>query len=97
MADPMEELEALRRGEFDLPVVRSTPAPAVRPEPGVREPLDEEAADHLVSMTFRSRTDNQQPHVVSVGYDGVVYCTCRATHACWAVKAFTALTGRPTP
>jgi hypothetical protein len=91
--EPMRELEQLRRGEWQA----ATPTPKVRPEQGERIALSDEEATHLVSMTFRSRSENAQPHVVTVGYDDIPRCICRATHPCWGVKAFCAVTGRPTP
>lgn len=96
MNDPMSELEALRQGNLALPK-KPTPAGDVLAEPGVRSTLNEQEATLLVSAVFRSRSENSQPHVVSVGYDGIVTCTCRATNPCWAVKGFCAMTGRATP
>ena len=48
----------------------------------------------LVSMTFMSRTGGSTPHVVTVGADGTVVCTCRASRACWAKLAMCRVTGR---
>lgn len=87
------EIAALNRGEYKRP----TPAPLVHAEPGERIALLADAATHLVSMTFTSRSDNPQPHVVTVGYDDIPRCTCRASNPCWAVKGFCGVTGRPTP
>lgn len=58
-------------------------------------PLSEQEAGLVISMTFMSRSESVRPHIVSVGFDGVAWCTCRANTPCWAIKAFCRVTGRP--
>lgn len=88
--DPLELLDAMKRGEAP------TPPPLVRPEPEPKSSATE-AVDFIVSITFTSRKDRPQPHVVSLGFDGLLHCTCQASYPCWAKKAFAAITNRATP
>lgn len=74
---------------------KSTAAPLVSIPITDSEALSADEAKNLVSMTFMSRTTHTRPHVVSVGFDGMVWCICQSTTPCWGIKAFCRLTGRP--
>jgi hypothetical protein len=79
------ELRGLQHGEV--------PTPRVTFEPSERQALDAEAAENLVSMTFKSRSGSTQPHIVTLHADGSVTCTCPASNPCWGSLAFRKVKG----
>lgn len=94
-----DELRAQARRMMDADAAtagfgKSTPAPNVSIPSDAPGALEVTEAEHVLSITFTSRNDRPRPHVASLGYDGVVTCTCQATVPCWAVKAFCRITGR---
>ena len=88
MAKEMMERDAATAGY-------TKPAPLVTVPDGPPAPLDDKEAGLVLSMTFMSRSEGTRPHVVSVGFDGMVNCVCQAKTPCWAIKAFCRITGRP--
>lgn len=71
------------------------PAPLVTMPDATPLPLDEKEAGLVIGMVFMSRSESVRPHVVSVGFDGMVNCVCQAKTPCWAIKSFCRVTGRP--
>lgn len=71
------------------------PAPLVTVPNATPVPFDEKEAGLVLSITFMSRSENTRPHVVTVGFTGMVSCICQASTPCWAIKAFCKATGRP--
>jgi hypothetical protein len=95
MTDDMRRM-AKQMMEADAETAGYTkPAPLVTMPNATPLPLDEKEAGLVLSMTLMSRTESIRPHIVSVGYDGVAWCTCRAKTPCWAIQAFCRVTGRP--
>jgi hypothetical protein len=88
MAREMMEKDAATAGY-------TKPAPLVTVPDATPLPLDEKEAGLVLSITFMSRSENTRPHVVTVSYDGMVNCICRASVPCWAIKSFCRITGRP--
>lgn len=93
-----DELERLRRGDADKSSYSGSrdemTTPLVTLEPAERKALDADAALQLISMTFRSRSSNPQPHIVTLRpSDGVTSCTCESHALCWAQKAFRQVRG----
>lgn len=71
------------------------PSPLVTVPNADSVPLEPKEQALVLSMTFMSRSEGTRPHVVSVGFDGMVNCICQAKTPCWAIKAFCRVTGRP--
>jgi len=86
--DPQAELRALSLGLDQQP-----PTPRVTFEPSERGVLASDVAERLVSMTFLSRSNNVQPHIVTLHVDSSVTCTCPASTPCWATTAFRKVKG----
>lgn len=97
--DPQAELAAMQRkpgGE--------APTPRVTFEPQEPRLLTEKGRQRLISMTFQSSLDGGLPHVVTLGPDGIVRCTCKAMLSieyrptlCWAAQEFRGIAGLATP
>ena len=92
-----QELERLRnldpdRNSYDGSRDEMT-TPRVVFEPAERRPMGDWESTHLISMTFKSRSENSMPHIVTRHFDGSVSCTCQAHNPCWGVKAFKQVAG----
>lgn len=83
-----QEMEMLRRGE----TLASIEAPEQRP-------LSDKGRSNIVAMTFKSSSEDV-PHIVALGPDGLVRCTCKAMlnieyrpTGCWAMADFRRVVG----
>lgn len=77
----------------------ATGQPLASIEEPERQPLSDKGQQQILAMTFKSSSEDV-PHVVTLGPDGLVRCTCKAMLSieyrpigCWAMTDFRRVAG----